>query len=68
MKKTFKLKLDTEFTIDFTSWGLTDAQQRGGRETKELVIKHFLEENGVDEFEIKEKNSSSLFFELRMEN
>lgn len=61
MKKTFKLKLDTDFTIDFTKWGLSDAQQRGGLETKKLLIKEFLDENGVDDFEISEKNNTSLF-------
>ena len=61
MKKTFTIKLDTELTIDFSQWGLSDAEQRGGCETKVLIINHFLEETGVDEFEITEKNSNSLF-------
>ena len=61
MKKTFKLKLDTEFTIDFSSWGLTDAQQNGVQEANKLVINHYLEQSGVDEFEVSEKNNGSLF-------
>lgn len=60
MTKTFKIKLDTELTIDFTSWGLSDAEQRGGNETRRLIINHFLEQRGMDEFEIAEKNSSTL--------
>ena len=61
MKKTFKLTLDTEITIDFSAWGLSDAEQKGGLETKKLVINHYLEQSGVDEFELAEKNSGSLF-------
>ena len=52
MKKTFKLTLDTEITIDFSSWGLSDAQQKGALETKRLVINHYLEQCGLDEFRI----------------
>ena len=61
MKKTFTIKLNTELTIDFSSWRLSDEQKKGGNETKKLVINHFLEQRGVDEFEISEKNGSSLF-------
>ena len=61
MKKTFKLKLDTEIIIDFSSWGLSDAEQRGGLATKKLIINHFLEQSGLDEFEVIEQNSSTLF-------
>ena len=61
MKKTFKLKLDTEITIDFSSWGLTDAQQNDVQAANKLVINHYLEQSGVDEFEVSEKNNDSLF-------
>lgn len=61
MKKTFRVKLDTEITIDFTTWGLSDAQQRGGYATKKLVIETLLEQSGVDDFEVLEKNNNSLF-------
>ena len=71
MKKTFKLKLNTEIIIDFSSWGLSDAEQRGGLATKKLIINHFLEQSGLDEFEIsvetgrdlsaQKKNTNSLF-------
>ena len=61
MKKTFKLKLDTEITIDFSSWGLTDAQQNDVQAANKLVINHYLEQSGVDEFEVSEKNNGSLF-------
>lgn len=61
MNKTFIIKLNTEVTIDFTSWGLSDAEQRGGKETRKLVMKHFMDAYGIDQFEIVEKNGNSLF-------
>ncbi len=61
MIKTFTIKLDTEITIDFTIWALSDAEQRGGDATRRLVFNHFIEQRGVDEFEIKETNSNSLY-------
>ena len=64
MIKTFTIKLDTQITIDFSSWGLSDAQQRGGNETRKLVMEQFLEQNGLDEFEISQKNGSSLFEDI----
>ena len=61
MKKIFTIKLDTDVTIDFSAWGLSDAEKMGGYDTKKLVIEQFFEQSGVDEFEISEQNSSSLF-------
>ena len=61
MKKTFIIKLDTEITIDFNEWGLSDAEQRGGYETRKLIINHYINECGMDEFEISESNSIHLF-------
>ena len=71
MKKTFKIILDTEITIDFSSWGLSDAEQKGGLDAKMLVINQYLQQNGIDEFEVsvgtgrdlsvQKINSSSLF-------
>ena len=61
MKKKFTIKLKTEITIDFSTWGLSDAQQRGGNETRKLVIEEFFEQCGMDEFEVSEKNSNTLF-------
>lgn len=60
MTKTFTLKLDTELAINFKTWGLSDAEQRGGSETKRLIINHFLEQRGFEEFEISERNNSNL--------
>jgi hypothetical protein len=61
MIKTFTIKLNTEVTIDFSSWGLSDAEQLGGKETKKLVIEELFEQSGMDEFEITEQHSTSLF-------
>ena len=61
MKKTLKITLDTVITIDFSDWGLSDAQQNGGIESKRLIINHYLDQSGVDEFEISAKNIGSLF-------
>lgn len=61
MIKTFTIKLDTEITIDFTIWALSDAEQRGGDETRRLVFNQFIEQRGVEEFEIMETNSNSLY-------
>lgn len=61
MKKTFTIQLDTEVTIDFTSWGLSDAEQRGDDATKQMVLNHLLVECGIEEFVVKEKNGSTLF-------
>ena len=60
MKKTFSIQLNTELTIDFTAWKLSDAQLKGGLETKRLVIDHFLENYGFEGFEIVESNGNSL--------
>ena len=48
MKKTFTIKLDTDITIDFNWINLNDAQQRGGKEAKELIINEFLDQCGID--------------------
>jgi hypothetical protein len=61
MKKTFTIKLDTEITIDFATCGLSDAEQRGGDKTKKMIVNYFLEECGTEEFEVTQKNGSSLF-------
>lgn len=61
MKKTFTIQLNTDITIDFSTWGLTGAQQRGGYHAKKMVIEHYLEQCGIDEFEVAEKTTNSLF-------
>ena len=60
MKKTFQIKLNAQFTFDFSLYALTDAQQRGGDEAKQLIIDLFLDEQGIEQFEVTEHNSHSL--------
>ena len=60
MKITFKIQLDTELTIDFTNWGLSDAELKGKYDTKKMLINHLLDEYGIDEFEIAVEDGSSL--------
>ena len=60
MEKTFQIKLSAQFTINFSNYALSDAEQRGGYETKQLIIKLFLEHHGIDQFEVTEQNSHSL--------
>ena len=61
MKRTFTIKLDTTITIDFATYGLSDAEQKGGYETRKLLVNELLDHSGVEEFEVKEQNSTSLF-------
>ena len=61
MKKTFKITLETEVTIDFSTWGLSDEEKKGDYKSQKLIIEHFMEECGLDEFEVVEKDGSSLF-------
>ena len=61
MKKTFKITLDTEFTIDFSDWELTDAQQKDEYASMKLLIDHYMKRCGYDEFVISEKDSGTLF-------
>ena len=61
MKRTFTIKLDTTITIDFATYGLSDAEQKGGYETRKLLVNKLLDHSGVEEFEVKEQHSESLF-------
>lgn len=63
-KKTFRIKLDTEFTIDFVNWGFTDAQQSKEGDFKRMVIREYLDACGFGEFEVSElKNQPISLFE-----
>lgn len=61
MKRNFTITLHTTLTIDFATWGLSDAEQRGGDESKKLLIDHLLDEYGLDDFDVREENGNSLF-------
>lgn len=60
MKKTFTIQLNTDITIDFSTWAMTDAQQQGGYAAKKMVIDYYIDECGVDQFEVAEKTGNSL--------
>ena len=63
-KKTFRIKLDTEFTIDFGNWGFTDAQMLNESQLKRMIISEYLDLCGFDEFEVSElKNQPISLFE-----
>lgn len=60
-KKTFKIKLDAEFTIDFGNWGFTDAQKTKEEYFKRMILEEYIAEVGYDEFEVTGDSSTSLF-------
>lgn len=59
-KKTFKIKLDAEFTIDFGNWGFTDAQKSKIEDFKTMILDEYIAEVGYDEFEVTGDSSTSL--------
>ena len=59
-KKTFRIKLDTEFTIDFDGWGFTDAQMQRATAFKTMILQEYLDNVGTEEFEVTEKTQISL--------
>lgn len=60
-KKTFRIKLDAEFTIDFDGYGFSDAQQNKIESFKDMIIDEFINDCGYDEFEVSETKPISLF-------
>ena len=63
-KKTFRIKLDTEYTIDFVNWGFTDAQQSKEEDFKRMIIREYLDACGFGEFDVSEfKNQPISLFE-----
>ena len=60
-KKTFRIKLDTEFTIDFGNYGFSDAQQSKIEDFKTMILEEYIAEVGYDEFEVTGDSSTSLF-------
>lgn len=63
-KKTFRIKLDTEFTIDFGNYGFSDAQKNKEEDFKRTIINMYLCLRGLDEFDVSElKNQPISLFE-----
>ena len=60
MKKNFTVKLNTQFTICFSQFGLSDEEQLGNYPTKRVLINYYLAEHGFDEFDVAEVNGNSL--------
>lgn len=60
-KKTFRIKLDTEFTIDFGNWDLSDDEKTKEDYFKKLILDFYFRKNGLDEVEISEITETSLF-------
>ena len=60
MKKKFTVKLNTQFTICFSQFGLSDEEQLGNYPTKRVLINYYLAEHGFDEFDVAEVNGNSL--------
>ena len=59
-KKTFRIKLDVEFTIDFDGYGFSDAQKSMELFFKIMIINEYLDKCGFDEFEVSENKTISL--------
>ena len=53
-KKTFRIKLDAEFTIDFGNYGFSDAQKNKEEDFKRMIMNEYLDQCGFDEFEVSE--------------
>ena len=60
MKLKFSIKIDTQFTVDFTNWTPTHVEQQGGYETMRLLVNYFLAEYGYDHFELSAANCPTL--------
>lgn len=60
-KKTFRIKLDTEFTIDFGNYGFSDAQKNKEEDFKRMIMNEYLDQCSFDEFDVSENKTISLF-------
>ena len=61
MKKTFRIKMDTEFTIDFEDWDLSDEQQRKIESFKKMVINEYFDACMYEDVDVTEKKPIELF-------
>lgn len=63
-KKTFKIKLDAEFEIDFGNYGFSDAQKSKEEDFKRMIMNEYLDQCSFDEFEVSGfKNQPISLFE-----
>jgi hypothetical protein len=61
MKTKFKIKLDTEFEVDFNDWDFTDNERSKEEYFKKAILDEYFDEIGFDEFKINEVKETSLF-------
>ena len=61
MKTKFRIKLDTEFEVDFNDWDFTDNERSKEEYFKKAILDEYFDEIGFDEFKINEVKETSLF-------
>lgn len=61
IKKTFKIKLDAEFEVNFSNWDFSDDEKTKEDYFKKVILEFYFERNGLDEVEISEITETSLF-------
>ena len=61
MKKTFRIKMDTEFTINFDNYDCSDEQLRKVESFKRMILNEYFDACGFEEFDVTEKKPIELF-------
>ena len=61
MKTKFRIKLDTEFEVDFSDCDFSDNEKTKEEYFKKVILDFYFEKNGLDEVEISEVKETSLF-------
>ena len=61
MKTKLKIKLDTEFEVDFSDWDFTDNERSKEEYFKKAILDEYFDEIGFDEFEVTETKDITLF-------
>ena len=61
MKKTFRIKLDTEFTIDFEGYDCSDSEQNKIESFKRMILKEYFDACGFEDVDVTEKKPIELF-------
>lgn len=65
-KKTFRIKLDAEFTIDFDGYGFSDAQKSKEEDFKRMIMNEYLDQCGFDEFDVSGFRNQSVSLSVTM--
>ena len=61
MKTKFRIKLDTEFEVDFNDWDFTDNERSKEEYFKKAILDEYFDEIGFDEIEVTETKKITLF-------